>query len=61
MTPRVNFLPLASLFKILTQLDRIGGFELTQEETSGYRLNATTGEVSEFQWQISKACDCWQV
>ncbi|MEY4262773.1 MAG: hypothetical protein RLY88_481 [Actinomycetota bacterium] len=50
-----------ALQKILTQLDRIGGFELTQEETNGYRLNATTGEVSEFQWQISKACDCWQV
>ncbi|WP_296630761.1 hypothetical protein [Rhodoluna sp.] len=48
-----------ALQKTLTQLDRVGGFELTQEETTGYRLANSTGEVSEFQWPANKACDCF--
>lgn len=48
-----------ALQKTLTHIDRIAGFELTQEETTGYRLNGATGEVSEFNWQSNKACDCF--
>lgn len=47
-----------ALQKTLTQLDRVGGFELTHEEITGYRLNSDTGEVLEFKWQAIETCDC---
>ena len=44
--------------KILARIDKIAGFELSEENLSGYRLNLKTGEITEFVWPKHKACSC---
>jgi hypothetical protein len=44
--------------KILGQLDSVGGFQQTERELVGYKLNLMTGEISEFRWAEHEACSC---
>lgn len=44
--------------KILSQLDSVGGFSQTEKELVGYRLNLSTGTISEFRWPEHEACSC---
>lgn len=44
--------------KILGQLDSVGGFQQTERELVGYKLNLMTGEITEFRWAEHEACSC---
>ena len=44
--------------KILARIDKVAGFELSEENLSGYRMNLRTGEITEFVWPKHKACGC---
>jgi hypothetical protein len=44
--------------KILSRLDKVSGFELAEENLSGYSLNLRTGLVQEFRWPKHEACHC---
>ena len=44
--------------KILARIDKIAGFELSEENLSGYRINLKTGEITEFVWPKHNACSC---
>jgi molybdopterin/thiamine biosynthesis adenylyltransferase len=44
--------------KILARIDKVAGFELSEENLSGYRMNLKTGEITEFVWPKHKACGC---
>ncbi|MEO0060825.1 MAG: hypothetical protein RL343_443 [Actinomycetota bacterium] len=44
--------------KILARIDKVAGFELSEENLSGYRMNLKTGEIAEFVWPKHKACGC---
>jgi hypothetical protein len=44
--------------KILARIDKVAGFELSEENLSGYRLNLKTGEITEFLWPKHSACSC---
>jgi hypothetical protein len=44
--------------KILSRIDKVCGFELTEENLSGYRLNLKSGEVTEFIWPKHASCRC---
>ena len=44
--------------KILARLDRVSGFELAEENLTGYRLNLKSGEITEFVWPQHASCDC---
>ena len=44
--------------KILARIDKVAGFEQSEENLSGYRMNLKTGEINEFVWPKHKACSC---
>ena len=44
--------------KILARIDKVAGFELNEENLSGYRMNLNTGEVTEYIWPKHEACGC---
>ena len=44
--------------KIIGQLDDTGGFKQTAKELVGYRLNLSTGSITEFSWPEHEACSC---
>jgi hypothetical protein len=44
--------------KILARLDRVAGFDLAEENLTGYRLNLNSGEITEFVWPRHNACQC---
>ena len=44
--------------KILAQLDFVGEFRQTDKELVGYRLNLSSGTISEFRWPEHEACSC---
>ena len=44
--------------KILAQLDSVGDFRQTDKELVGYRLNLSSGTISEFRWPEHDACSC---
>ena len=44
--------------KILAQLDFVGDFRQTDKELVGYRLNLSSGTISEFRWPEHEACSC---
>lgn len=44
--------------KLLARLDKVSGFELAQENLSGYNLNLKSGQVTEYTWPIHESCDC---
>lgn len=44
--------------KILARIDKVAGFELCEENLSGYRMNLKTGEITEFIWPQHSACGC---
>lgn len=44
--------------KILARVDRVSGFELAEENLTGYRLNLKSGEITEFIWPNHSACNC---
>lgn len=44
--------------KILARIDKVAGFELSEENLSGYRMNLKTGEITEFIWPKHSACGC---
>lgn len=44
--------------KILAQLDNVGGFKQTQGELVGYRLDTSSGAVTEFSWPEQDSCSC---
>ena len=44
--------------KILARIDKVAGFEQSEENLSGYRMNSKTGEITEFVWPKHKACSC---
>lgn len=44
--------------KILARIDKVAGFEQSEENLSGYRMNLKTGEITEFVWPKHKACSC---
>lgn len=44
--------------KILARVDKIAGFELSEENLSGYRMNLKSGEITEFIWPKHPACGC---
>jgi molybdopterin/thiamine biosynthesis adenylyltransferase len=44
--------------KILSRLDKVSGFELAEENLSGYSLHLKTGLVQEFRWPKHEACHC---
>jgi hypothetical protein len=44
--------------KILAQLDFVGEFAQTEKELVGYRLNLSSGTISELRWLEHEACSC---
>lgn len=44
--------------KILARLDKVSGFELAEENLTGYKLNLKTGEITEFIWPQHNSCNC---
>jgi hypothetical protein len=44
--------------KILGHLDFVGEFRQTEKELVGYRLNLSSGTISEFRWAEHEACSC---
>lgn len=44
--------------KVLAQLDFVGEFRQTDKELVGYRLNLSSGTISEFRWPEHEACSC---
>jgi molybdopterin/thiamine biosynthesis adenylyltransferase len=44
--------------KILARIDKVAGFEQSEENLSGYRMTLKTGEITEFVWPKHKACSC---
>lgn len=47
--------------KLLARIDGFGDFSLNQDERSGFRLDAKTGQVTEFTWPIRPGCGCRSV
>lgn len=44
--------------KILARLDKVSGFELAEENLTGYKLNLNSGEITEFVWPQHSSCNC---
>lgn len=44
--------------KILARVDRVAGFELAQENLSGFKLELVTGQVTEYTWPKHSECEC---
>lgn len=44
--------------KLLGHLDDQGGFQQTDRELIGYRLESSTGSIHEFKWNKHPACSC---
>jgi hypothetical protein len=44
--------------KILSRIDKVAGFEQSEENLSGYRMNLKSGEITEFIWPKHPACGC---
>jgi hypothetical protein len=44
--------------KILSRIDKVSGFELAEENLTGYRLNLKSGEITELVWPRHPACYC---
>ena len=44
--------------KILARADRVAGFELTEENLSGFNLELKTGKVTEYNWPQQSQCEC---
>lgn len=44
--------------KVLAQIDSIAGFDWNEQQRVGYRLDRTTGAISELKWPQHAECDC---
>lgn len=44
--------------KILARADKVSGFELAEENLSGYRLELKTGSITEYTWPQQSGCEC---
>jgi len=44
--------------KVLAQVDAISGFDWNQQQRMGYRLENSTGSITELQWPQHAGCDC---
>lgn len=44
--------------KILTRLDKVAGFEVLEENLTGFQLNLKTGAITQLLWPKHPACNC---
>lgn len=44
--------------KILARADKVAGFELAEENLSGFSLELKSGQVTQFNWPQQTGCEC---